>query len=115
MHKRETREGIQVLTPDGRQLGTIKDPVSRGVVVQGPGAPSPVVPQPKTLGTGQDLARNRTDSDAIAGVQAMQFRKGEKSSPDAPPEKPHRSSSTSLAIFLALVGLMALIILALIM
>ena len=106
---------MQVL-PDGRQLGPAKGQDPLGVIVPGPGARNPAVPDSGVPGTGQELHRNRTDPDAIAGVQTVQFRKGEKSSPDAPPpEKPHRSSSTSLAIFLALVSFMALIILVLMM
>lgn len=98
MHKRETREGTQALTPEGKRTGTAKNGCSSGVVIQGPGSRDPVAP-----------VQGRTR------LEAVQFRKGEKPAPDAGPDKPPRSSSTSLAIFLALVGLMALIILALIM
>ena len=98
MHKRETREGTHALTPDGNRSGTAKNEGSSGVVIQGPGSRDPVAP-----------VQGRT------GLETVQFRKGEKPAPDTGPDKPPRSSSTSLAIFLALVGLMALIILALIM
>ncbi|HEX9703585.1 MAG TPA: hypothetical protein VGA19_12095 [Rhodospirillales bacterium] len=117
MHKRETKEGVQVLKPDGKRLDTAKGKGSGGVVVPGPGARKPVAPtpEPRTPDEGQALHLDHPGPDAVAGIQAAQFRKGEKPAPDAGPDKPPRSSSTSLAIFLALVGLMALIILALIM
>jgi hypothetical protein len=49
------------------------------------------------------------------GLETVQFRKDEKPAPDAGPDRQPRSSSTSLAIFLALVGLVALMILVLVM
>lgn len=94
VHERETRERAQLLTPDKGRRGTDQSSV--------------VAPGSRD--------RSGANSSAIAGVQAIQFRKGERSAPETGPDKPPRSSSmTSLAIFLALLGLMALIILALIM
>lgn len=98
MHERETREGTQLLTPDKGRRRTVKGTDQSSAVAPG------------------SRDRNGADPNAIAGVQAMQFRKGERSAPETGPDKPPRSSSmTSLAIFLALIALMALIILVLIM
>lgn len=98
VHKRETSEGTLAHTPDGKRLRVVKKGSFSGVGIEGAGSRDPVVPA-------QDRPR----------LEAVQFRKGEKPAPDAGPDKPPRSPSTSLAIFLALVGLVALIILALIM
>lgn len=109
MHERETREGTQLLTPDERHRGTVEGTDQSAAVEQGLG------PRDRDDAKG-DTRRNGIEPSAITGVQAMQFRKGERPAPETGPDKPPRSSSmTSLAIFLALLGLMALIILALIM
>ncbi len=98
MHKRETREETQLLTPGGKRSSASKNGASGNVAAQRSRNHDPVAPIP-----------GRT------GLETVQFRKEDKPVPDAGPDKPPRSSSTSLAIFLALVGLVALMILVLIM
>lgn len=108
VHERETRERTQLLTPDKKARRTVEGTDQSAAVEQGLG--------PRDRGAKGDTRRNGIEPSAITGVQAQQFRKGERPAPETGPDKPPRSSSmTSLAIFLALLGLMALIILALIM
>jgi hypothetical protein len=95
---RETREETQLLTPDGKRSSASKNGPSGNVAVQRSRNHDRVAPIP-----------GRT------GLETVQFRKDEKPAPDAGPDRQPRSSSTSLAIFLALVGLVALIILVLVM
>ena len=115
MQKRGTAQGMQVLTSDGEFLGTIEDDAPDGFILRTSGGNGNMVTLPELWIADIDdrVHLNRTGAEAAAGWQAMQFRKSDKPSPETGRDRPQRTSPAAWLIFLALLGVVLLVILAL--